>query len=87
MTVTVTRSMVHSCCAPGCTNRSSRDKLVSCIRFPRDPRLTRKWLEGKKVCLKRYAAAHIGDFNKYVKVMSAKGTAMLGVLGVELKVL
>ena len=29
----------------------------------------------------------IGDFDKYVRIMCAKATAMLGVLGVELEVL
>ena len=36
--------MVNVCCAPGCTNKSSRDTSVSYHRFPANKKLQRKWL-------------------------------------------
>lgn len=36
--------MVNVCCAPGCTNKSTRDKNVSYHRFPANKQLQRKWL-------------------------------------------
>ena len=38
--------MVNFCCAPGCSNRSNRDKDVRYRRFPKDPKQRRKWLKG-----------------------------------------
>ena len=37
--------MVNVCCAPGCTNKSTRDISVSYHRFPANKKLQRKWLQ------------------------------------------
>ena len=55
--------MVNVCCAPGCTNKSSRDTSVSYHRFPANKKLQRKWLRS----LRRETL----EVNKNTRVCSA----------------